>query len=76
MSDPKAREPVPIWVFVGLILLVYGAIVLIAGLIGDERPTVLQELHPAIWWGGVMVVAGAVMGGVGLWSWRGGASPP
>jgi uncharacterized membrane protein len=65
-----AREPLPIWVFVGVILFTYGVIVLVAGIIGDERVTVLQELRPALWWGGVRLVAGAALGAIGLVSYR------
>ena len=58
-------DPLPIWFFVGLILGVYGIIVLVAGLVGDSRPTVLAELKPAIWWGAIMLVAGGFFALVG-----------
>jgi len=61
-----AAEPLPIWFFVGLILLVYGLIVLVSGLVSPARPTVLAELRPALWWGAVMCVGGAVFLGIGL----------
>ena len=66
MTENDKAEPLPIWFFVGMILLVYGAIVFCAGLIGDPRPTVLKELRPALWWGGVMLLGGAVFLGIGL----------
>jgi hypothetical protein len=66
MLDKRGAEPLPVWFFVGLILVLYGAIVLVAGLIGDDRPTVLKELRPALWWGGVMLAGGAVFLGIGL----------
>ncbi len=51
-----------IWYFVGLMLLVMGGLVLIAGLIElispSGRKTVLAEYHPGIWWGAVMVGSG------------------
>ncbi len=54
----------PIWYFVGLLLLVMGLILLVAG-INDvisppSSPTVLAGLHPSIWWGALMVVSGAI----------------
>jgi len=53
-----------IWYFVGLMLLVMGGLVLLAGLIElvspSARQTVLAEIHPGIWWGAIMIVAGAV----------------
>lgn len=60
------RDPLPVWFFVGLILALYGVIVIAAGLVGDPRPTVLRELRPALWWGGVMLAGGAVFLGIGL----------
>jgi hypothetical protein len=66
MTENGKTEPLPIWFFVGLILLVYGAIVFSAGLIGDPRPTVLKELRPALWWGGVMLLGGGLFLGIGL----------
>jgi uncharacterized membrane protein YdbT with pleckstrin-like domain len=52
----------PIWFFVGIILAVMGAIILGTGLYdlfaGVDSKTVLARLHPGVWWGGLMVVAG------------------
>jgi len=52
----------PIWFFVGLLLLVIGAIVTLNGLYLLFQPspgkTVLAELHPSIWWGGIMLAGG------------------
>ena len=53
-----------IWYLVGLMLAVMGLLVL-AGGVGDllsppARPTVLAHLRPNLWWGAVMLVAGAV----------------
>jgi hypothetical protein len=64
-SEPTP-EPLPIWFFVGVILLAYGLIVLVAGLVGDSRPTVLSELRPALWWGGVMIFFGLLFTAAGL----------
>jgi hypothetical protein len=54
----------PIWYFVGILLLVIGILVLgagIAGLIsGEASTTVLGSLHPRVWWGAIMTVAGAL----------------
>ena len=66
-ANSSSPEPLPIWFFVGLILLIYGAIILVAGLVGDTRPTKLAELRPALWWGGIMLLAGAILLAVG---WR------
>ena len=59
-------EPLPIWFFVGLLLLVYGFLVLVGGLIGPARGTVLAETRPWLWWGIVMSVFGALFLTLGL----------
>jgi uncharacterized protein YjeT (DUF2065 family) len=58
------REMKSIWYFVGLILLTMGAVVFLSGVyyffFPDGTKTVLQELHPDLWWGAVMMIAGAI----------------
>jgi len=55
---------VSIWFFVGALLLVYGILILGAGLYElsapPERPVVLANLHAGIWWGGLLIVLGAI----------------
>jgi di/tricarboxylate transporter len=54
----------PIWYFVGLLLLTMGAIVLVSGVYQAINPpsqsTVLGELHPSLWWGAIMTLAGGI----------------
>lgn len=54
----------PIWHFVGLLLLLMGAIILSSGIYQWIRPpahpTVLANLHSGIWWGAIMVIAGLI----------------
>jgi hypothetical protein len=63
MAD-NVKKMKPIWYFVGLILLVMGGVVMLSGLYdllaGVESKTVLARLHPAVWWGALMVAAGLV----------------
>jgi hypothetical protein len=71
MDEPtrsaSSPEPLPIWFFVGMILLVYGLIILGSGLFSTPpRPTVLAETRPALWWGGLTALAGAVFLAIGL----------
>lgn len=61
-----AGEPLPIWFFVGLILLVYGVLVLVGNFTGTPRQTVLAETQPGLWWGAIITVAGGVFLGIGL----------
>jgi len=53
-----------IWFFVGLILLAMGGLVFLSSLYSlifhVRHQTVLAHLHPGIWWGAIMVVAGFV----------------
>lgn len=64
-TTPEAA-PLPIWFFVGLILAVYGVLVIVAGLVYPTGTTVLANTRPALWWGAVMVVAGALFLFIGL----------
>jgi len=62
--NEEAPKMKPIWYFVGLVLLTMGGLVLLAGILEfvspSGRKTVLMELHPGIWWGGIMIIAGAI----------------
>jgi FtsH-binding integral membrane protein len=60
----EQKKMKPIWYFVGLVLLTIGVLVFLTGIamlvFGVKSPTALANLHPNIWWGAIMVVAGAV----------------
>lgn len=75
----REKEPLPIWFFVGAILVVYGVIILGSGLLwppatppaesaalAPVRGPVLAYLRPALWWGGIMIFFGAVFVAIGL----------
>jgi hypothetical protein len=53
---------VSIWFLIGLQLAIFGVLISGAGIYGyfypPEKPTVLGNLHPAIWWGAIMLVLG------------------
>jgi hypothetical protein len=51
----------PVWFFVGLLLGIYGVLILASGIAewSHPRPTVLAELHAPVWWGGLLIVVGA-----------------
>ena len=53
---------IPVWFFVGLLLLVYGFLILVSGLAGWSHPpnTVLAELHAPVWWGALLVILGVI----------------
>jgi hypothetical protein len=63
MDGPQSkRHMIPVWFFVGVILLIYGVLILATGLYELSHPpsTVLAELRPAIWWGALLTVIGAI----------------
>lgn len=66
IPNDDTAQPLPIWFFVGLILLVYGVLVVAGGLFAAPRETVLAHTKPALWWGAIIVVAGAIFLGIGL----------
>jgi hypothetical protein len=56
------RHIIPVWFFVGVLLLVYGILILGSGLREFSNPphTVLAEVHAPVWWGGLLIVLGGV----------------
>ncbi len=63
MDDmPEKHHMLPVWFFVGVILLIYGVLILATGIYEFSNPpqTVLANLHPAIWWGALLAVLGGV----------------
>jgi hypothetical protein len=61
----RSRNLISIWFFIGVLLLIYGAAILGAGLMDSspsaaERTVVLAELHAQIWWGVLLLIIGAV----------------
>jgi FtsH-binding integral membrane protein len=53
---------IPVWFFVGVMLLIYGILILGSGLSEWSSPphTVLAELHAPVWWGAILTIIGAV----------------
>jgi hypothetical protein len=56
---------IPVWFFVGVLLLVYGVLILASGLARwshDAAPQtdglVLASLHAPVWWGALLIVLG------------------
>jgi len=52
---------IPVWFFVGVMLLAYGLLILGSGLSEWSHPphTVLAELHAPVWWGALLTIIGA-----------------
>ncbi len=53
---------ISIWFFIGVLLTVYGAMILGYGLtelaIGKTANVVLANLHAPVWWGGILLALG------------------
>ena len=57
-SEEKKMKPN--WHFVGLVLVVMGAVIFLAGLISPGRAQILGHLRTNLWWGLVMIAAGLI----------------
>lgn len=62
MAEERERHAIPVWFFIGVLLLIYGVLILGSGIYHFSNPpsTVLAHLHPAIWWGAILIVIGGV----------------
>ena len=58
----EGHRMIPVWFFVGVILLIYGVIILATGIYEFSHPpaTVLANLRPAVWWGALLIIVGGV----------------
>lgn len=60
----SSKHEISIWFFIGISLVVNGALVLGAGiyelLLPPENPVVLFRLHAGIWWGAILFILGIV----------------
>lgn len=61
-SMSEKHHIIPVWFFVGLLLFVYGWMILISGLAEWSHPsdTVLANLHAPVWWGALLIILGSV----------------
>ena len=62
LEKPHDHHMIPVWFFVGVILLIYGVIILGTGIyeFSSPPPTVLSSTHPAVWWGALLTVIGGI----------------
>ncbi len=54
----------PIWYFVGMVLMIIGAVLVVTGIYYVYNPSpqasAVAYLYPNIWWGGFMLVSGGI----------------
>ena len=53
---------VSIWFFIGMLLSVYGVLILGAGIYewNSPPPVVRADLHASVWWGMLLIALGAI----------------
>lgn len=53
---------ISIWFFIGLLLLAYGILITGDGIIewGAPSNVVRADLHAPVWWGGLLIIIGAI----------------
>jgi hypothetical protein len=60
----KPGGSISIWFFIGISLLVNGALIFVSGVYEyfhpPAQPLVLANLHAGIWWGAILTVLGAI----------------
>ena len=56
------QHPFSVWFVIGLLLVVYGLIIMGAGIynyfVPPDNPVVMNELHAPIWWGALLLGMG------------------
>jgi hypothetical protein len=60
------RQVISIWFFIGILLGVYGILILASGiedlLRPSEYPVKMAYLHAGIWWGALLILLGLIYG--------------
>jgi hypothetical protein len=56
------QKPISIWYFIGLLILIYGVLILGASVseLSSPSPVVMAELHIGIWWGAFLILIGTL----------------
>lgn len=68
------KHSLSIWFFVGIMLVIYGIIILIANIPAFSSPSsnphvVLEQLHSGAWWGALLLLLGIVFL-IPHWPWK------
>lgn len=65
VDPPEKPHMLPVWFFIGAILLIYGILIGATGFLelGHPPGTALASLHAPIWWGVVLALVGGIFFG-------------
>jgi FtsH-binding integral membrane protein len=57
----ERRHMLPVWFFIGMLLTMYGVIILITSIVDWSQPsqTILAQYHPALWGGILLLLIGS-----------------
>ena len=58
-TNPHEHTMLPVWFFIGAILIVYGILICGQGFIEYSDPPI-ANYHAPIWWGIVLAIVGAI----------------
>ena len=61
-TTPHEHQMLPVWFFIGLILIIYGILICGTGIyeMNNLPDTVLANLHAPVWWGIILAIVGAI----------------
>ena len=59
-TTPNAHKEISIWFFCGILMLIYGIVLIATGVteLNNPPPTVLANLQPTLWWGVLLSLFG------------------
>ncbi|MGD0481779.1 MAG: hypothetical protein ABSA42_16510 [Terracidiphilus sp.] len=57
----ERRHMLPVWFFIGLLLTIYGVIILVTSIVDWSEPSqaILAQYHPALWGGILLLLIGS-----------------
>ena len=56
---PHKHHMLPVWFFIGVILVIYGILIFATGLMEYRKPPV-ANYHASVWWGIILAIVGAI----------------
>lgn len=58
------EKQIPIWFFIGVLLAIYGLLILCSGIYNlispPEKPVAMSHLHADIWWSILLLILGSL----------------